>query len=116
MNKNFNLPFFGYGAGGASSIREVAHLFHVLGFERICAIFDGDKKKDSDSFNSEFSNIGYRSWVIPADDIRDKEKHETAEVKGLLNSDRKTLKNEYKTFLSNLFDEIHEFLSSSILN
>lgn len=110
LGKTNYLPFFGYGAGGASSIIEIAHLLRVLGFKKVGAIYDGDKEKESESFIQEFSPYGYKAWVIPADDIRDKDHYETPEKKGLLEKDRKTLKSEYKEQLGVLFDEMEKFL------
>ena len=49
LGMDYYLPFFGFGAGGASGIIEIAHLLQVLGFERIGAIYDGDKRADYDT-------------------------------------------------------------------
>ena len=110
LNKNYEIPFFGFGAGGASSIRSVAHLLHVFGFKRIGAIYDGDKKEDCEKFNKEFGEYGYKAWVIPANDIRDKEARNEQAVEGLL-KDRKLLKEEYIGAMSVILDGIHGFLS-----
>lgn len=53
LGMDYYLPFFGFGAGGASGIIEIAHLLQVLGFERIGAIYDGDKRADYDTFVKE---------------------------------------------------------------
>lgn len=104
-----NLLFFGYGAGGASCIKEVAHLLHKLGFEKVGAIYDGDKKDEFDAFNKEFSSNGYKAWIIPADDIRDKEKYEVPAKTGLL-EDRKNVKPEYIERMKEIFKEMDEYL------
>ena len=113
MNKlglPFSIPFFGFGAGGASGIRSIAHLLKVLGFARVGAIYDGDKKDDFDKFCSEFSGCGYKAWIIPTDDIRDKEAYQTSEKTGLLEKDKKTLKPEYVNSLTLMFAEMQKYL------
>lgn len=110
LGKNSHLPFFGFGAGGASGIREVAHLLQVLGFEKVGAIYDGDKKDEFDAFTNEFSTCGYRAWIIPAEDVRDKEHYEADAKRGLLDSHKKTLHPEYAIPLRKMFEEVEQFL------
>lgn len=110
LGMDYYLPFFGFGAGGASGIIEIAHLLQVLGFERIGAIYDGDKRTDYDAFVKEFAEVGYRAWIIPTDDIRDKEYYEAAAKQGLLEKDRKTLKLEYADQMGKIFKEMEVFL------
>ena len=110
LGNNCRLPFFGFGAGGASGIREIAHLLHVLGFEKVGAIYDGDKKDEYEQFEQEFQSYGFKAWIIPADDIRDKERYEAAAKVGLLEKDRRTLKPKYKEQLKQMFEEMMAFL------
>jgi predicted ATPase len=112
LGMNPYMPFFGFGAGGASGIREVAHLLHVLGFEKIGAIYDGDKKEEYDAFISDFSAYGYKAWIIPADDIRDKERYEAPSKVGLLDSHKKILKPEFVDPLALIFRSIEDYLRS----
>lgn len=111
LKLNISIPFFGFGAGGASCIIEVAHLLFCLGFKRIGAIYDGDKKADYDAFNHEFSPRGYKAWIIPADDVRDKEERTIPSKSGLLN-ERRLLKEEYKIGLSRLLKDVNLFINS----
>jgi predicted ATPase len=105
-----SIPFFGYGAGGASGISSITHLLHVLGFKRVGAIFDGDKKADYEKFCAEYSGCGYKAWIIPAEDIRDKKRYESPAKAGLLGEDRKTLKPEYENNLNTMFSDIQKYL------
>lgn len=114
LGKEGPMPFFGYGAGGASNIIEVAHLLYNLGFQKIGAIYDGDKREDYNKFNQEFASCGYKAWIIPADDIRDKEESKSEAKSGLMDKDRKHVKEEYKAELSSLFDEIDSFLKENL--
>lgn len=103
------IPFFGFGAGGASNITQIAYLLKCLGFSCIGAIFDGDKNEDYTKFVSEYDEIGYKAWIIPADDIRDKPAVEKEFKSGLLDTDNK-LKSEYKSSnLEEMFNEIIQF-------
>ena len=109
LGMDYYLPFFGFGAGGASGIKEVAHLLHAMGFEKVGAIYDGDKAEDYKAFNDEFAAVGYKAWIIPADDIRDKEAYQADAKIGLL-KDRKELKLEYVEEMSRIFKEMGDFL------
>ena len=70
------IPFFGFGAGGASRIAEIAYILHRLGFKRVGAIYDGDKQGDYRSFLEHLGQFGYQAWIIPADDVRDKKERQ----------------------------------------
>lgn len=111
LGKEASIPFFGYGAGGAANIIEVAHLLNKLGFNKIGAVYDGDKEDDYNKFVKEFSTLGYKAWIIPADDIRDKEPYMSGPKNGLMDKDRKYVKEEYKERLCSMFDEIKSFLA-----
>ncbi len=111
LNLSYAIPFFGFGAGGASDIVKIAHILKSLGFKKVGAIYDGDMKSEFDKFNDEFSTLGYRAWIIPADDIRDKT-DTTPPKKGLLDKERKTLKDEYSVPLNIMFKEMDSFLNS----
>lgn len=80
------IAFFGFGAGGASNISQIAYILKCLGFSHIGALFDGDKKEDYEKFINDFKDVGYRAWIIPADDIRDKKAVKKVFKPGLLDS------------------------------
>jgi len=105
------VPFFGFGAGGASNITQIAYLLKCLGFSCIGAIFDGDKKDDYEKFVSSYNAIGYKAWIIPADDIRDKPDVQKESKSGLLDKANK-LKPEYK--ISDLKEMFNEIIQLSI--
>lgn len=105
-----DIPFFGFGAGGAEGIIRIARLLNALGFKKIGAIYDGDKIEEAELFNKEFERSGYRSWVIPADDIRDKESYRVDAKSGLL-SDKKKLKSIYTERMRTIFSELQEYIS-----
>ena len=110
LGLDYSISFFGFGAGGASEIVKIAHLLQVLGFKRVGAIYDMDKKDEYNRFCAIFGSVGYKAWIIPADDVRDKEKYEVGSKAGLLEKDRKTLKTEYKEPLNALFKEMNDYL------
>ena len=92
------------------TLSSITHLLHVLGFKRVGAIFDGDKKADYEKFCAEYSGCGYKAWIIPAEDIRDKKRYESPAKAGLLGEDRKTLKPEYENYLNTMFSDIQKYL------
>ena len=90
----------------------MAHLLNVLGFEKVGAIYDGDKEDEYKAFCEEYDAVGYRAWIIPAEDIRDKEAYEAPEKTGLLQKDRKTLKPEYAEQMQLVFKEMEDYLKT----
>lgn len=102
-----NIALFGFGAGGASNISKIAHILKCLGFSYIGALFDGDKKEEYKQFNREFSQYGYKAWIIPADDIRDKPAMNREFKSGLLDN-HNNLKPQYNN------DEFKEMLREMI--
>lgn len=76
------IRFFGFGAGGAENIRHIAIILSLLGFEKICCLYDGDKvdeckdtktelSKENNPFKKRCSKYDFK--ILNADDIRDKE-------------------------------------------
>ena len=110
LKVGFTIPFFGFGAGGASEIVRIAHLLRILGFKKVGAIYDGDKKDEYRMFNKIFADAGFRAWIIPADDVRDKDQYEAKAKEGLLEKDRRTLKVGYEEPLNVMFKEMDIFL------
>ena len=60
--------FFGWGAGGADKIEKIVAVLHDLGFGRVAAIFDNNKRSLISDLNTEFPDYYFGS--IPADDVR----------------------------------------------
>lgn len=106
------VPFFGFGAGGASNITQIAYLLKCLGFSCIGAIFDGDKQEDYEKFVAEYNDVGYKAWIIPADDIRDKAAVQKEFKPGLLDKANKLKSDCDITALKKMFDEIIQFSDS----
>lgn len=104
-----SIPFFGFGAGGASRITDIAYILHRLGFKRVGAIYDGDKQGDYRSFLEQFGQYGYQAWIIPADDVRDKDERRIKGKLGLVN-EKGSIKPEYAEELSKMIGEIVTFL------
>lgn len=70
MSIKINAEFFGWGAGGASNIEKILKILKHLGYKKICAIYDGDKKDELLKNISEFPEYQFR--LLWKDDIRDK--------------------------------------------
>lgn len=106
-----SIALFGFGAGGASNISQIAYILHCLGFSYIGALFDGDKEKEYTEFNHDFAKFGYKAWIIPADDIRDKPEIHREEKLGLLDKNNK-LKPQYNT--DKFKEMLHEMIAFSL--
>lgn len=105
-----DIPFFGFGAGGASNINKIAHIFQCLGFSHIGAIFDGDKRQEYENFIHKYEKSSYKAWIIPADDVRDKPEVNTEAKSGLLDRKR-NIKPLYKSELDKIFNDIITYSS-----
>ncbi len=101
--------FYGWGAGGASNITKVIRVLQDLGFNKIAAIYDGDKKAEYEKAKSNYPNLHFE--IINKDDIRDK-LNDNGEIskEGLL--DKKfNLKNEYKEEFIEMFNRIAKYFN-----
>ena len=108
-----NIAFFGFGAGGAANITQITYILKCLGFSHIGAIFDGDKEEEYNKFCEDYRQYGYKAWIIPADDIRDKKAIHRDDKKGILN-DKSELKSEYKEEMNKIIEEIVDFSKAHI--
>lgn len=98
--------FFGWGSGGASNIIKIATILNDLGYQKVVAIFDGDKKEDKVKFQQYFPT--YESLIISAVDIRDKPKVNKEAKNGMMTKSG-DLKEEYKEEMITLFHNINEY-------
>ena len=98
--------FFGWGSGGASNIIKIATILNDLGYQKVVAIFDGDKKEDKVKFQQYFPT--YESLIIAAVDIRDKPKVNKEAKNGMMTKSG-DLKEEYKEEMITLFHNINEY-------
>lgn len=105
-----HIPFFGFGAGGASRITDIAYILHCLGFKKVGAIYDGDKRDDYELFCRDYGRYGYKAWIIPADDVRDKPERAAMQGKLGLVDEKGSIKKEYSEDMTKLFRDINAFL------
>ena len=108
VDATVNAEFFGWGAGGAENIRHVCSILDSLGFLKVAAIFDNDKRHEMEQVRAAFPN--YFVTCIPADDVRSKPAAQAREAKrGLLRNDR-TIDPEYEGATMQLVGELVTFL------
>lgn len=62
--------FFGWGAGGAGSMKYIAQLLKDLGFKKVIGILDNGKTVELGELKEAFREYHFRD--IPANDVRDK--------------------------------------------
>ncbi len=72
---------FGWGAGGAEKISKVLSMLKNLGYKKVSAIFDGDKRGEYNKCTVDFPE--YNTEILPEDDIRDKEPLRKEAKKGM---------------------------------
>lgn len=110
LEKNICGNFFGWGVGGALKMKAFLTLFKDMGYKHVVAILDGDKKDTADDLEKEFTEIGYKFFVLPTDDIRDK-KERKIQAKSGIATDKGELKEEYEVSVTKLFDDINSVFS-----
>lgn len=108
LGLNFNIPFWGYGAGGSGKIEMIAHILSTMGFKKLGAIYDGDKSDEAERFRNRFQN--YRCWVLQTDDIRDKIDKEGNILKLGIFDTNKVIKEEHKANAMDFLYKINEFV------
>lgn len=102
-----NGDFFGWGVGGAGSMRAIASLLTELGFDKVVGVLDGDKADLLPKLKEEFPQYQFRA--IPADDIRTKkEKYQQAKI-GVLDKSG-ALRTEYEDSMRELFTCLNQSL------
>ena len=109
LDLNFNIPFWGYGAGGSGKIEKITHILSTMGFKKLGAIYDGDKPEEAESFRKRFPN--YRCWVLQAGDIRDKVDRQGNILKSGIFDTNKVIKEECKASAEDLLREINKFVT-----
>lgn len=102
--------FFGWGSAGASNITKIATILKDLGYEKVVAIFDGDKPDDKKKFETDFPE--YNCQIISASDIRDKQALNKEAKEGMMTEGGK-LKEEYKEEMTSLFEMINCYFSDN---
>lgn len=102
--------FFGWGVGGATKMEAFLMLFRDLGYKKVLAILDGDKKEDAQRLVSEFKNDGYKVIDLLTDDIRDKEERTITAKTGITDT-RGMLKNQYSEYARQLVGDINSYFS-----
>ena len=98
--------FFGWGSGGAANIPKIATILRDLGYQKVVAIFDGDKPEDKLQFERNFPE--YNCQIISAQDIRDKPKVDKKAKEGMM-TEGGELKDEYKQEMETLFRNINTY-------
>ena len=98
--------FFGWGAGGAHKIERILAVLHDLGFKRVAAVFDKDKRGLILKLEANFQNYFFGS--IPADDVLTKKGTCTP---GLFDHEYK-IRPEFETEAAELFGDIDGYLRS----
>ena len=116
--------FYGWGAGGASNIKNLMGILNSMGYKKVVGIFDGDDagEKQADVCSKEFEGE-YLALNIKMEDIRDKYKtiydietlekiKDVLEKEGILDDKFKIKDNfeeKHKADMLELFDTIDKY-------
>jgi AAA domain, putative AbiEii toxin, Type IV TA system len=110
LERSFSGNFFGWGAGGADNMGAIASMLRDLGFNKVVALFDGNKPEAVGAFEKEFPS--YRVFAIADDDVRTKSaRKETLEVKGVLDEHGKVRPEDTKR-MTKIIVEANKYLNS----
>lgn len=101
--------FFGWGVGGAENIPMIAGLLSDLGFQKVAAILDANKKDRIPELERLFPR--YRFQAIPADDVRTKpERPLQRAVRGLLDESGQ-LRPEFEEDTRAVFEAVQRYFA-----
>lgn len=109
LNIELKASLFGWGAGGAENIFKLLKMLEHLGYQKVTAIFDGDKQDEYKKCKTKFNE--YNIKILFEDDIRDKnEIHKDSKI-GITTQNGK-IKKENKSRFLQLLNEINEYHSN----
>jgi hypothetical protein len=87
----------------------IASMLRDLGFKKVVALFDANKKEAADAFRKEFPE--YKVFEVAADDVRTKAaRKEKPEIKGLLDEHGK-VRPEYSNHIRDIIVEANEHVA-----
>lgn len=109
LGQIINGEFFGWGSGGASNIKKIATILRDLGYKKVAAIFDGDKKEEKEEFADEFKD--YRSFIISKKDIRDKGKVKEREAVNGMMTQGGVIKEDAEVEMKSLLTDINGYFA-----
>jgi len=103
---------FGWGVGGAENMEHVANILHELGFTKVVGVLDADRGELAQELAQRFPNFHF--FAIAADDIRTKRAvKERPDVRGLLDDDNRSVREEYKRDTAQKFEAANAYLVST---
>ena len=102
---------FGWGAGGAENILKVLKMLSNLGYQKVTAIFDGDKKELYKICYDTFTQ--YNIKILFKDDIRDKDEVHKKSKNGITTRSGKIKEENKKEFLK-LLKEINYYHQNNL--
>lgn len=102
---------FGWGVGGAENMEHVANILHELGFTKVVGVLDRNRAALAQELAQRFPDFHF--FAIAADDIRTKHAvKEKPEVRGLLDDDNRSVREEYKHDTAQKFEAANAYLAA----
>lgn len=103
------LPTYGWGAGGAANMTNVAGVLKALGYRKVCGVLDNNRPNDVTQLRLSYPE--YCFVEIPAPDIRSKDAVKARKaVIGLLDENSE-VRAEFSKKLTERLGELSKFLS-----
>lgn len=109
LGVDLKASLFGWGAGGAENISKVLNMLSNLGYQKVTAIFDGDKESEYTKCLKDYPT--YNILILFKDDIRDK-KEINIKAKIGVTDESGNIKQENKQEFLELLNKINEYHSS----
>lgn len=107
LRANVGAEYLGWGAGGAHNIKVFAQMLADLGYRKVIGIFDADKKDEAEKLRDIFPQ--YKFHVIPANDVRTKERREIKASEGLLD-EKYNLRKGYVAAMGGMFEDMKRYI------
>lgn len=107
INEELNFSMYGWGVGGADKMKHVCTILQDLGINKFAGLLDKDKESLKDSLKREFPRAEF--FVLPADDIRDKESQHAKDRKIGLSGTNGVIKDKYVDDFRTLIQHLNSF-------
>ncbi len=97
-----NASLFGWGVGGSGKTKFIINILKDLGYEKVFTIFDNNKIDEMKKLEKIYPN--YKFYAIKADDVRNKEKPNSA-IKLLEDIEKLEIEEDTKIKIKELIDK-----------
>lgn len=108
LKMKFEGNFFGWGVGGAGNMKYIIQILNDLGYKKVAIIFDGDQRTEKERLEKIYNQFAF--FIIPADDIRDKEQRPCFAGKEGIVSKNGIVKECYAQDMKSIIQQINDYV------